>query len=128
MAVWQSPKTADGASFRQHVAAARWTGGTNRDGGQTFSVRKMGSDPDLAPAIEVAVGRLPRTVALRQVAPGRPRPQHPQDRVEDTTVVAPRTTGLAPSIGEELPDALELVVGQVEAGHPEVYPRFTDRP
>src|SRR5262249_54151286 len=43
------------------------------------------------PAPEATVNRLPRSVAIGDVAPGRPRVQSPGDAVEDTPVILPRS-------------------------------------
>src|SRR5262249_13495644 len=76
--------------------------------------QQMREDPGpravTGPAPEATVDRLPGAVALRDVAPGRPRVEAPQDAVEDAPMVLPRSTApiLMGRVREEPLDALPL--------------------
>jgi len=73
-------------------------------------------DPRLAPAVEAIVGRRVRPIPLGQIAPGGAGPQHPEDAVEDPTIV-PRFG--APSVHRQKRlDDTPLEVGEVVAHDP----------
>src|SRR4030095_7336939 len=51
-------------------------------------------DPRFAPAIETAGHRAPRPIAFRQIAPRGTGAQHPQDAVEDASMIQSGATRL----------------------------------
>ena len=51
-------------------------------------------DAGLAPAVKAAGHCLPGAIALRQITPGRPGAEEPQDAIKNATVVYRRTSGL----------------------------------
>ena len=79
------------------------------------SVHKLIPDTLLAPAVETVVAGRVRPVAFRQVPPGGPGAEHPQDAVQYTPVVHSRyASGL---VGQQRLDHAPLEVGQVVALH-----------
>ena len=44
-------------------------------------------DTGFAPTIETIIGGRVRPIALRQISPRRPRPQHPKDAIHDPSVI-----------------------------------------
>ena len=86
-------------------------------------------DASLLPAIEAAVDRLPGTVALRQVSPGRPGTQYPKDAVEDGAVVLGRATARRFLCRQEGGDLGPLLFGKLlSASHPNSLEHFANRP
>jgi len=80
------------------------------------SIHQAIPDACLAPAVEAIVGGRVRPVSLRQIAPRRPRAQHPEDAVENTPVVL--RFGASPVRRQERLDNAPLEVGQVVAHDP----------
>ena len=73
-------------------------------------------DAGLAPAVEAVVGGGVGTVSLRQVAPRRPRAQHPEYAIENTTV--PLRPHATPALRQKRFDDTPLGVAQVVAHDP----------
>lgn len=71
----------------------------------------------LTPAVEAARHRSGRSVALRQISPGRARAQHPEDAVDDGAVVVIGAARPRPLRGQQRRQALPLLVRQFIASH-----------
>ena len=78
---------------------------------------KLVPDADLPPAIETAGNGLPRAIALRQVAPGSPRAQDPQDAVDDAPVIDGGPACMRFLRGQIGLDVLSLLVTQFTTVH-----------
>jgi len=74
------------------------------------------ADPRLRPAPEAVVACGVRPIALRQVAPRRPRAQHPEDAVQHPPVIHPRHP--ARLVGQQRFDHPPLKLGQIIAAPP----------
>jgi hypothetical protein len=73
-------------------------------------------DAYFAPAVEAIVGSRVRPVSLRQIAPRRARPQHPEDAVENPPIVLRLAASTA--LGQERHDDTPLQIRQVVAHDP----------
>ena len=73
--------------------------------------------PDLAQRLNrwKAVSQLPKP--LGQVGPGGPGAGDPEDGVDEEAVVAGGGPGVGGLAGQEVLDAMELLVGHLEASH-----------
>jgi hypothetical protein len=82
---------------------------------------QLGKDPlpDLAafPPCKPLVDAVPQTELFRQVAPGRSRPCHPQDGVDEQTIVGGGPSAVAWFAREQVLNPIPLIVTQVQAGH-----------
>ncbi len=75
-------------------------------------------DARLSPSHKAVVASGARAVALGQVAPRRPRPQHPEDSVQHAPVIDTRH---APRfVGQQRLDHAPLEVGQIVSAHTHV--------
>lgn len=69
----------------------------------------------LAPSVEAVVAGDGRSIALRQVAPRRSRPQHSEDAVQRAVIIDTRHASRF--VGPQWLDHAPLGVGQVIAAH-----------
>jgi hypothetical protein len=74
-------------------------------------------DTRFAPAIETAGHRAPRTIAFRQIAPRGTGAQHPQDAVEDASMIQSGSTRLRFLRWKQRLEPLPLRVGEFFAFH-----------
>ena len=73
----------------------------------------LGPDARSSPANEAIVASGVRTEVVRQVAPGCPRSQDPEDAIEDTTVIHPRHA--ARLVRQHRLDGSPFIVGEFVA-------------
>src|SRR2546430_7834034 len=74
-------------------------------------------DTRFAPAIETAGHSAPRTIAFRQIAPRGTGAQHPQDAVEDASMIQSRSTRFRFLRWKQRLEPLPLRVGEFFAFH-----------
>src|SRR5262245_23285958 len=74
-------------------------------------------DTRFAPAIETTGHRAPRTIAFRQIAPRGTGAQHPQDAVEDASMIQSGSTRLRFLRWKQRLEPLPLGVGEFFAFH-----------
>ena len=69
-------------------------------------------DAALGPSGEAGVDAFPFAISLRQVMPVRARAQHPQDTVDEETIVLGGAAGIARLAREQVFDPSPLCLGQ----------------
>lgn len=74
-------------------------------------------DAGSAPAIEARGNGLPGTIALRQITPGCPRTQDPENAVDDATMIVCRTSRITFLGRQPGTEPLPLFVSQITSVH-----------
>src|SRR4051795_12618175 len=86
-------------------------------------VQQRGDDASpgavLSPPVEGLEGRLPGSIAFREIPPWGAGMEDPEDSIEDWSSVAKRTAGLAvmSTVRQERGDSCPLLVGEIIAAH-----------